>query len=85
MGIDELVKLIKKFLSKKISNKIFITGGIVPKILKKDLKIKTGLTEADTFLNALELSCYKNLKVFVERKSINTLENITETLQNSEF
>jgi len=85
VGIDELAKLIEKILSKNISNKIFITGGITPKKLAKDLKIKTGLTEADTLLNALKLDQYKNLKVFVEKKSTNTLENVTETLKNPEF
>lgn len=85
VGINDLVKLIKKILSKKISNKIFITGGVTTKKFVKDLKIKTGLTEADTLLNALNLDQYKNLKVFIERKSTNTLENVTETLKNPEF
>jgi hypothetical protein len=85
VGMDELAKLIEKILSKGISNKIFITGGITPKMLAKDLKIKTGLTEADTLLNALKIDRYKNLKIFVERKSTNTLENVTETLKNPDF
>jgi hypothetical protein len=85
VGIDELAKLIEKILSKKVSNKMFITGGVTPKKLAKDLKIKTGLTEADTLLNALKLDQYRDLKVYVERKSTNTLENVTETLRNPEF
>ena len=85
VGIDKLVELIDEILSKGISNKIFITGGVTPKKLKKDLKIQTKLTEADTLLNALELDQYKNLTVFVEQKSTNTLENVTETLKNPEF
>jgi len=85
IGIDQLAKSLEKNLSKKISNKIFITGGITPKMLAKDLKIKAGMTEADTLLNALKLDRYKNLRIFIERKSTNTLENVTETLKNPEF
>lgn len=85
VGIDKLVKLIEEILLKKISNKIFLTGGVTPKELVKDLGIKAELTEADTLLGALELDKYKDLKVFVERKSTNTLENLTETLKNPEF
>ena len=85
VGIDSLVKLLNDILSKQISNKIFITGGITPQYIREDLGIKPELTEADTLLGALNLDIYKDLNVFVERKSTNTLENVTETLKNSEF
>ena len=84
-GIKDLVKLIEKVLSKNISKQIFITGGVTSKKLACDLKINTKLTEADTLLNALNLDRYPDLKVFVERRSTNTLKNVTETLKNSEF
>jgi len=85
MGIDKLVKLLTNILSKQISNKIFITGGVTPQHLTEELGIKTELTEADTILGALDLDRYEDLKVFVERESTNTLANVTETLKNSEF
>ncbi len=85
VGIDSLVKLLNDILSKQISNKIFITGGITPQYIREDLGIKPELTEADTLLGALNLDIYKDLNVFVERKSTNTLENVTETLKNLEF
>jgi hypothetical protein len=84
-GIDRLVKLLNEILSEDISNKIFITGGITPKHIKEDLGIKPELTEADTLLGALDLGKYKDLEVFVERKSTNTLENVMESLKNPEF
>ncbi len=84
-GIKDLAELIEKILSKNISKQIFITGGVTPKKLACDLKITAKLTEADTLLNALGLDQYKDLKVFVEKNSTNTLENVTETLKIPEF
>ncbi len=85
VGIDRLVKLVEDILSKQISNKIFFTGGITPQNIREDLGIKPELTEADTLLGALDLNIYKDLEAFVERKSTNTLENVTETLKHPEF
>ncbi len=85
IGIDSLVELIEEIISKKVSNKLFITGGITPKKLAKDLGINIKLTEADTLFNELKRKQYKNLEVFIENKSTNTLENVTETLKNPEF
>lgn len=84
-GINKLVKLIDKLLLKDISKNIFITGGITPKEVVRDLSIELEQTEADTLLNALSLEKYSNLNVFVERNSTNTLENVTETLKFPEF
>ncbi len=85
IGIDKLADLVKKILAKNISDKIFITGGVPPKKVARNLGIKEEKLEADTLLNALNLNQYKNLNVFVERNSGNTLENVTETLKNPEF
>jgi hypothetical protein len=84
-SLDNLVKLINEILLKQISNKIFITGGATPTYLREDLGIESEFKEADTLLNALNLDKYKDLEVFVERKSTNTLENVTETLKFPEF
>lgn len=84
-GIDTLVRLVEKTLSKNISNKVFFTGGVTPKALAEDLGIEPASTEADTLLNALDLDKYRDLKVFVEKRSTNTLENVTETLKTPEF
>jgi hypothetical protein len=85
VSIDKLVKLVEKILSKNISNKIFITGGVTPQNLTNDLGVEPLLTEADILLNSLDLGKYKDLKVFIEKNSTNTLENVTETLKNPEF
>lgn len=85
VSIDKLSGLLDQVLSQNLSNKIFLTGGVTPKKLAKDLNIEPAKTEADTLLNALYLDRYKDLEVFVERKSTNTLENVTETLKFPEF
>ena len=85
VGIKDLVKLIDNILLKNMSKQIFITGGVTPKKLAKDLRINTKLTEADILMSALNLDSYKDLKVFVEKRSTNTLENVTETLKTLEF
>jgi hypothetical protein len=85
VSIEKLVKLLDNILSRGLSNKIFITGGTTPKHLAEELGIKPHLKEADLLLNAFELDKYRNLEVYVERNSTNTLENVTETLKFSEF
>jgi hypothetical protein len=85
VNIEKLVELLEDVLSKDISNKIFITGGTTPKHLAKELGIKPKLKEADLLLKAFDLDRYEDLKVFVERESTNTLENVTETLKYKEF
>lgn len=68
-----------------ISKKVFITGGLPPKELAKDLQVKGTTKEADLVLQSLNLEKFKDVKFFVERESSNTFENVTETLKNPEF
>lgn len=84
-GIEELVVLVNKILTQQLSSKIFITGGITPPKYRRDSQQTTHLTEADSILSALQPDQHKNLEVFVEKKSTNTLENVTETLHYPEF
>jgi len=83
--IKKLSKLIEKILEKNISKKIFITGGLTSAELARDLKIKTALTEADLLLESLNTKKFKDVRFYVEKKSTNTLANVTETLKNPEF
>lgn len=83
--LQALVGLIKKILKKNISKQLFITGGVTPEILSRDPGERTDLTEADMFLNALDLHQFKDIKIFSEKKSTNTLENAIETLKIPEF
>lgn len=85
VGINKLTKLLKEILKKNLSKKVFITGGVTPKDLVRDLKVKTKLTEADLILNYINTKRFKDVRFFVEKKSTNTLENVTETLKNPEF
>ncbi len=85
IGVDRLASKIKEILLKNISNNIFITGGITPQQSAEELGVNTDVTESDVLLRVLNLEKYKDLNIFVERKSTNTLENVTETLKNSEF
>jgi hypothetical protein len=85
IGIKALVNLIEKLLSENISNKIFITGGVTPKALQKDLNIESTKKEADIILQKINFNNYTDVEVFSEKKSTNTLDNVTETLKNPEF
>lgn len=85
IGIKELANLLKKILEKNITKKVFITGGVTPKEIARELKVKTKLVEADLILNSIDTKKFKNIKFFIEKKSTNTLENVTETLKNPEF
>lgn len=85
VGIDPLARVINNILSKKITDQLFVTGGFTPPALLEELGIRAGLTEAETVLNAIHVDQYKNLKVFVERESTNTLANVTETLKFPQF
>lgn len=85
IGIEELAKLLKKILEKNITKKVFITGGVTPKGLARDLRVKTKLTEADLILKLLDTEKFKDIKFYIEKKSTNTLENVTETWKNPEF
>ena len=85
IDIKKLIRLVEKILLLRISRKVFITGGLPPKELVKDLQVEGTTKEADLVLQALNLKKFKNVKFFVERKSSNTFENVTETLKNSEF
>lgn len=84
-GIEKMIKLLEKDLRLGISKKVFITGGLPPKELAKDLLVKGTTKEADLVLRALHPERFSDVKFFVERKSSNTLENVTETLKNPEF
>lgn len=85
IGLKDLSDLIKKLLLQGFSDQLFLTGGITPQPLSKELEIKDKQCEADLILNKLGPKETKGVKVFVERKSSNTLENVTETLKNPAF
>lgn len=83
--IKKLASLIERLLLKKISPKVFITGGITYNLLNLNLKTSKNPTEADLLLNAININKFKNVNFFVERESTNTLENVAETLVHPEF
>ena len=43
------------------------------------------VVEADLVLEYLDVNKYKDVRFYFEKKSTNTLENVTETLKNPEF
>lgn len=85
VDIKKLAKLIEKILEKGVSKKVFITGGVIPDDRARDLKIKKGSIEADLLLAALNVERFKDVRFYVEKKSLNTLENVTEILKIPEF
>lgn len=85
MDIEKLAKLIEKILDKNISKKVFITGGRIPDEKVRQLALTRGSTEANLLLNALDVHRFKDVRFYTETRSTNTLENVTETLKNSEF
>lgn len=85
IGIEELANLLKKILEENIAKKVFITGGVTPKVLACDLNVKAKLTEADLILNSIDTKKFKDIRFYVEKKSTNTMENVTETWKNPEF
>ena len=85
VDIKKLAGMIEKILEKGISKKVFITGGVIPDDRARDLKIKKGSIEADLLLEALNIERFKDVRFYVEKKSLNTLENVTETLKIPEF
>lgn len=85
IDVEKECKLIEKILEQDISKKIFITGGLIDKDRARDLKMNENVVEADLILNHLDLNRFKDVKFYFEKKSTNTLENVTETLKNPEF
>lgn len=85
VDIKKEVKLIEKILNKGISKKVFITGGIINQERARELKIDKSTAEADLILNYLDIDKFKDVCFYFEKKSTNTLENVTETLKNPEF
>lgn len=84
-GMRDFATLVTDILSKNISKQVFITGGLTPPYLLQELHLENPITEADGLLSLLHPEQYKDLQVFVERKSTNTLENVTETFVHPEF
>lgn len=84
-SLNRLAKLIEKILTENVSEKVFITGGKTPLIKNEDINFNEFPTEADAILHKLNLKRFENIKVFVERKSTNTLENVTKMLKYTEF
>ncbi len=80
-GIDELALLIEDLLSKKISKRVFISGGI-PNF--KDA-IKIPKPESALILERIDRNKFPDVEFFTESKSKNTLENLTEALKILDF
>jgi len=85
VNIEKLAKLIENILAKKISKQVFITGGVISEERARGLQIRKGSTEAGLLLETLNIKRFKDVHFYVERKSLNTLENVTETLKFPEF
>ncbi len=81
IGIEQLASLIEDLLDKKISPKVFISGG-TPNYLDT---IKISKPESELVLNLINLSKFPNVKFYTENKSMNTLENVTEALKILDF
>jgi hypothetical protein len=83
--IKKISSIINHLLANNIASKVFITGGITPALLAKNLKTPKGFAEADLLLSAIDIHKFKEVSFFVEKVSTNTLENVTETLKYPEF
>jgi len=79
--VKELARLVENLLLANVSKKVFITGGFSPLVVSLGLN----RTEADLVLDEIDRERFRDVDFFIERKSTNTLENVTETLKIPEF
>ena len=75
-NIQEIADIVSDLLARKLSNKVFITGG-VPKYA--DSK-KIDKAESLSLLDCIDKDLIVRTQFFTENSSRNTLENVTEAL-----
>lgn len=80
-GTKELSSLIKNLLQKKVSQKVFITGGIPTYIDTPH----SSIPEAELVLRGINKEQYPQVDFYSESISRNTLENVTEALKVLDF
>jgi hypothetical protein len=72
---------INDVLSKGYTKSLFLTGGS-PNYKNT---FKNGLCESNTQLNALDMSKYPDVHIYLEKKSGNTLDNVRFALEEYDF
>ncbi len=79
--VQELASIVSELLSKKLSNKVFITGGR-PDYVDSG---KIDKSEYLLILDNINRQLFKGVEFYTENKSIHTTENVTEALKVLDF
>ena len=85
VDLKKLAKLVERILNEGASKKVFISGGVISNERARSLKLDEGSIESEMILKYLDTKRYNDVKFYTEKRSTNTLENVTETLKNKEF
>ena len=78
---EDLASIITNLLSKKLSNKVFITGGRPDYIDSR----KIDKEESSLIFDYLDRKLFKDVEFYTENKSTHTTENVTEALKVLDF
>ncbi len=79
--VQELACIISDLLSKKLSDKVFITGGRPDYIDSR----KIDKEESSLIFDYLDRKLFKDVEFYSENKSTHTTENVTEALKVLDF
>lgn len=79
--VQELAGIISDLLSKKLSNKVFITGGL-PNYVDS---AKINKAESLLVLDLIDQRQFEGVKFYTEDKSLHTTGNVTEALRVLDF
>jgi len=85
VDVKKHARAIEELLSRGASKKVFISGGLPPKALAKELGVSGKKFESEMVLALLKRKRFPGVKFYSERKSSNTYANVTEMLKKPAF